>query len=215
VLTKPIVVVSFDCFGTLVDATRPEEPAVAIAQELRARGVDVPADWPEAYRERQLDPPAGAETPLPVHVSAALASRDIDADEDAIRRAVVAALDPDVETRDGALEAVEAAAEYGPVAICSNCSVSQLVWRSLERSAIAPDTFDAIVTSVDCGWRKPDRRIFEMTATRLDATLSTLVHVGDDPHADGGIEDYGGRCVLLTETELPAVPERLEEAHAE
>ena len=161
-------------------------------------------------RVRQLDVPAGAETPLPAHVAAALDSRGIDASDDAIRRALIAALDPDVETRPGAVAAVDGAAERGPIAICSNCSVPRLVDRALERSALDPDRFDAIVTSVDCGWRKPDRRIFALTAEQLDASLDALVHVGDDPHADGGIEAYGGRAVLLTEHELSAVPGRLE-----
>jgi FMN phosphatase YigB (HAD superfamily) len=209
------VVVSFDCFGTLVEAARPDEPAVAIARELQVRGVDVPADWRQAYRERHCETPSGAELPLPVHVGAALESRDRAASDDAVRRAVVAALDPDVETRPGASDAVEAAATHGPVGLCSNCSVPRLVWRSLERSALDPTVFDAIVTSVDCGWRKPDRRIFSRTADALGTTISALVHVGDDPHADGAIEDYGGRSLLLTDHELSTIPERLEECYAE
>lgn len=204
------MVVSFDCFGTLVTADRPDGPAVAIAEELQARGVEVPADWPQVYREQQLDAPTGVETPLPAHVRAALVSRGIEPRDDAVRRAVIAALDPDVETREGAGQAVDAAAKRGPVAICSNCSVQRLARRALERSTIELDTFETIVTSVDCGWRKPDRRIFERTANRLDVPLDELVHVGDDPHADGGLEEYGGRTILLTEYDLTDVPELLE-----
>ena len=68
-----VVAVSFDLFGTLVDADLPEDPASAIAEELRARDVAVPDDWAAAYRETHVDTPEGAVVPLMAHVSAALA----------------------------------------------------------------------------------------------------------------------------------------------
>ncbi|PSP96694.1 HAD family hydrolase, partial [Halobacteriales archaeon QS_5_70_17] len=158
---------SFDLFGTLVDAARPEDPAGAVARELRERGVAVPDDWASAYREVHVDAPGGAEVPLPAHVARALAGRGVDAPGNAPRRAVVAAFDPDVRTRPGAPEAVAAAAERGPVAVCSNCSVPELAARTLIRSEVDRSLLDAVVTSVACGWRKPDARIFETTADRL------------------------------------------------
>ncbi|MFD1562906.1 HAD family hydrolase [Haloarchaeobius amylolyticus] len=201
--------VSFDLFGTLVTADRPADPAAAVATELEKRDVTVPDDWADAYAEAHVDAPDGAEVPLPAHVSRALASRGVDYEHNAARRAVVAAFDPTVETRPGALEALEAAREYGPVAICSNCSVPELVGRTLVRSDFERDDFDAIVTSVGCGWRKPAPKIFELTAEELDAAPDELVHVGDDPKADGGIEAVGGIALLLEETPLADVPSRL------
>ena len=100
--------VSFDLFGTLVEVTRPSDPAAAVADELRERGVAVPPDFGDAYREMHVDAPDGAEVPLPAHVSAALASRGVDAPNNAARRAVVAAFDPEVDRRSGALDAIAA-----------------------------------------------------------------------------------------------------------
>jgi len=204
-----IVAVSFDLFGTLVTADRPADPAAAVATELEKRDVAVPNDWADAYTEAHVDAPDGAEVPLPAHVSRALASRGVDYEHNAARRAVVAAFDPTVETRPGALEAVAAAREHGPVAICSNCSVPELVGRTLVRSDFERDDFDAIVTSVGCGWRKPALEIFELTAEELGVVPDELIHVGDDPHADGGIEAVGGTALLLEETPLADVPARL------
>ncbi|QLD90172.1 HAD family hydrolase [Natronomonas salina] len=201
--------VSFDLFDTLVDADVPDDPAAAVARELRARDVSVPEDFGAAYREVHIDAPDGAEVPLPAHVSAALASRDVDAPNNAARRAVVAAFDPDVERREGALAAVEAARERGPVGVCSNCSVPELARRTLIRADLR-DAFDAVVTSVGCGWRKPDRRAFEAVARQLDADVADLVHVGDDPETDGGVEAAGGRFVDVGETPLAELPETLE-----
>jgi FMN phosphatase YigB (HAD superfamily) len=203
------VAVTFDLFGTLVDAETPADPAAAVARELRARDVPVPDDFDAAYREVHIDAPDGAEVPLPAHVSAALASRGVDARNNAARRAVVAAFDPDVERREGALAAIEGAREYGPVGLCSNCSVPELVRKALVRADLR-DAFDAVVTSVGSGWRKPDARAFETVARRLDADVADLVHVGDDPETDGGIEAASGRFVDVRETPLDALPTRLE-----
>ena len=198
--------VSFDLFGTLVTVDRPADPAAAVATELERRDVRVPDDWAAAYAESHVDAPEHAEVPLPAHVGHALGSRGVDlaGTENAVRRAVIAAFDPEVETRDGALSALAAARERGPVAICSNCSVPELVRRTLLRAE-----FDAVVTSVGCGWRKPAPEIFELTADRLDVSPADLVHVGDDPRTDGGIERLGGTALLLEDLPLAEVPDRL------
>lgn len=196
--------VSFDLFGTLVTVERPDNPAVAVATELESRGVSVPDDFADAYGETHIDAPEGAEVPLPAHVGAALRSRGVVARNNAAREAVVAAFDPEVTRRAGAKEAIEAVSEHGSVGLCSNCSVPELVGRALVRSDLY-GRFDAIVTSSGCGWRKPDRRIFEATATALDIEPESLVHVGDDPAADGGITAIGGRYVDVAGTPLSAI----------
>jgi FMN phosphatase YigB (HAD superfamily) len=206
---SPAVATSFDLFGTLVAVDPPADPAAAVGAELAALDVAVPADWADAYGESHIDAPTGAEIPLPAHVSAALGSRGVDAPNNAARRAVVNAFDPAVTTRPGALEAVDAAREAGPVGLLSNCSVPELVGRTLIRSALGREAFDAVVTSVGCGWRKPDHRAFAAVASRLGVDPTELVHVGDTPATDGGITDCGGTFLDVGETPLSALGERL------
>jgi len=203
--------VGFDLFGTLVAIDDQPEPAAAVASELDARGVSVPDDWEDAYTESHIDAPDGAEIPLPAHVSAALASRGVDAPNNVTRQAVVAAFDPAVETREGAVEAVAAAGEVGPVGLLSNCSVPELVGRTLVRSALDREHFDAVVASVACGWRKPDGRAFDALARQLGVAVEDCLVVGDSEATDGGITDHGGRFVDVTETPLADLPARLTE----
>ena len=193
--------VSFDLFGTLVTAAMPTDPAAAVAVELRDRDVTVPDDWTTAYRTPHLDVPDAAELPLPAHVAAALRSRGVDASDSVVRRAVIAAFDPDVRRREGVDAALDAARERGPVGLCSNCSVPELVPRTLVRANLR-NAVDAVVTSAACGFRKPHPRPFETLATELGVEASALVHVGDDPDTDGGIEALGGQFVDVTETPL-------------
>ena len=204
-----VVAITFDLFGTLVAVDRPDDPASAVGAELRERGVAVPDDWSAAYAERHIDAPQGAEVPLPAHVAAALRSRDVDVPNNAARRAVVAAFDPVVRTRNGAEDAVAAAAERGSVGLLSNCSVPELVSRTLIRSALDRTTFDAVVTSVGSGWRKPHPEAFGTIARKLDVDPESLVHVGDDEATDGGIASLGGTFVDVSESDLDAVASQL------
>jgi FMN phosphatase YigB (HAD superfamily) len=209
-LTGIVTAVSFDLFGTLVDVDRPDDPAAAVAAELRERDAAVPDGFAEAYRTTHIDAPPGAEVPLPAHVSAALRACGGTLPEGNVaRRAVVAAFDPHPETRPGAAAAVAAAADVGPVGLLSNCSVPEVVFRTRLRSDVPRDAFDAVVSSVACGWRKPDERAFEAVASQLDVAVSDLVHVGDDPETDGGIDTLGGRFVDVNETPLSGLPEVL------
>lgn len=187
--------VSFDAFGTLLAVEPVPDPATTVRAELTTRGVNVPEDWREAYREPHLERPAGREIPLPRHVSAALKSRGISASKSVVEAAVVDAFDPTVESRDGAATAIRAAADHGPVGILSNCSVPGLVDTALE-SASLREAFDVIITSAACGWRKPSNQAFEIAAEALDTTPNQLVHVGDDPDTDGGATSVGATAIV-------------------
>ncbi|GCF14354.1 HAD family hydrolase [Haloarcula mannanilytica] len=205
---------SFDLFGTLVATDRPAAPWDAVAEALAARSVRVPDDWEDAYRSAHREYDRGREAPLDEHVRLALASRGVEITEATAAKAVLDAFDGPVTVRDGAIEALDAAAQRGPVAVCSNCSVPGLVERTLARSDIEARSgheFDAIITSVGCGWRKPHPNIFETTADALDVALSGLIHVGDDARTDGGAGRAGAQSVLLDDDSLPTIAEQLRE----
>ncbi|WP_433631866.1 HAD family hydrolase [Halomicrococcus sp. NG-SE-24] len=204
--------VSFDLFGTLVEVTPPDDPARAVATELAARDVPVPSDWERAYAERHVETESGAELSLVDHVVAGLDSRGVAASEAEVRATLLDAFATPVRTKRGARAAVGAAAERGPVGVLSNCSVPGLVPRVLSRSELRADAFDAVVSSVGCGWRKPDERAFECVAERLNVSPSELRHVGDDPDMDGGATAAGATSVLLEDVPLTAVPSHLESA---
>jgi FMN phosphatase YigB (HAD superfamily) len=205
------VAVSLDLFGTLVAVDRPSDPAAAVGRELAARGVPPPGDWERAYRERHRQARAGAEVPLSDHVAAALASRGVDAPAETVDGAVLAAFTRgSVRTRDGAHAVLAGLAGQCPVGLCSNCSVRGLVDWALAESALETDVPDAVITSVDCGWRKPDRRAFAAVADALGVGVPDLVHVGDDPVTDGGVTDAGGEYVDVRDVALSDLPEVLE-----
>jgi FMN phosphatase YigB (HAD superfamily) len=194
--------ITFALFGTLVGADWPDDPAAAVGRELRERGVTLPEDWADAYAETHIDPPEGAEVPLPAHVSAALGSRGVEAPGNAPRRAAVAAFDPEITTREGAVEALQAATERGPVGILADAAAPELVRRAVIRADFDRDLPDAVVSSAACGWRKPDERAFEAVARRLDTATTELVHVGHDPETDGGVTAVGGRFRDVRDTSL-------------
>jgi FMN phosphatase YigB (HAD superfamily) len=204
------VATTFDLFGTLVHAPKPANPAQSIATELESRGVTVPEAWDEAYSTPHIDAPEGAEIPLHVHVARALAACGVDAPENAARRAVIAAFDPEVRAREGATDALEAAREHGSVGVLSNCSVPELVRKTLIRAGFSGE-FDAVVSSTNCGWRKPHCKAFKAVAAELGVGIEEITHIGDSPEADGGIEACGGRAILLDEVSLTEVPDLLKE----
>ena len=200
--------VSFDLFGTLVAVDRPADPAAAVGRELEASGIALPDEWATAYRTPQIEAVEGEEVSLVEHVRAVLGSDG--PDERTVRRALLRAFDTEVRTRADAGRAVGAAVERGPVGVLSNCSVPGLVGRTIDRSTLDPGRFDAVVVSVDIGWRKPDPRAFEAVAGRLGVRVEELLHVGDDPGTDGGATDAGARAVLLESVPLGDLPAYLD-----
>ncbi|MFB6283390.1 MAG: HAD family hydrolase [Halobacteria archaeon] len=215
------MITSFDLFGTLVEVRQPS-PHESIATELGKRNIVVPEDWCDAFHENHLDLPAWKEVPLPEHVGAALESRGVtprDSTEEPesggrepLHEAVFDAFAPEtVETREGVLEAVDCALSYGETGVLSNCSVPGLAELVLERSGIPIECFDVVVTSVGCGYRKPDYRAFGTVANRLNGCVPELVHVGDDPSTDDGLEELGGTAILTEDTSLTEIPDRMEE----
>ena len=57
--------------------------------------------------------------------------------------------------------------------------------------------FDATIFSNEVGYRKPDKRIFQEAASRLETNLENIVHIGDDPETDiWGAKEAGMRALL-------------------
>jgi FMN phosphatase YigB (HAD superfamily) len=155
-----------------------------------------------------VEVPHGGELALPEHTRQALASRGVDADESVVSNAVRAAFTREGTPVQGAADALEAI--DAPVGVLSNCSVPGMVTATLDRAGLL-HAVDTVETSIDCGWRKPDRRAFEAVADSLDIEVADLIHVGDNREADGGIDPLGG-TYLPVEDELSSLPGRLEEA---
>jgi HAD superfamily hydrolase (TIGR01549 family) len=199
--------VSFDLFGTLVTVEKPPDPGAAVGDALRARDVDLPPDWDDAYRTAYVDADPLEEIPLQHHVHALFESHaaDVDSTVDSvpspalIDEALLEAFETPIQTREGAVETVEALADHVPVGILSNSSVEGLVDRALERSAIPLDALTVIRSSVAIGWRKPHEQSFKQIANDLQVELEGLVHVGDDPRTDGGADRVGARAAILPE----------------
>lgn len=196
--------VSLDLFGTLVSVDRLANPAAAIAEKLTAQDITVPEDWSAAFHEAHLDVKEGGELPLPEHVTAALASRtgaEAEAIGEPVERAVKAAFAVDATPRPGAGALLDACKSRRPVAVLSNCSVPGLADHALDSAGLDIDT---VVTSVGCGWRKPDRRAFAAVADELGVEPDELLHIGDNPETDGRITTVGGTSLLVGDGELAA-----------
>jgi len=86
--------------------------------------------------------------------------------------------------------------------ICNIGRSSGKILRDLLRTLRILDFFAATIFSDEIGIRKPDKRIFEAAASRLNVEISTIVHVGDHPEADAwGAKQAGMKALLL---ELPS-----------
>ena len=93
----------------------------------------------------------------------------------------------------------ELAARGTPVALVSNWDAS--LRGLIERLGVA-DRFAAICTSAECGFAKPDRRIFRLALARLSVPPECAVHCGDDPLLDGlGAAAAGVTPVILTRSD--------------
>ena len=65
---------------------------------------------------------------------------------------------------------------------------------------------DHYVYSCDCGFAKPDPRIFEMAIERMNLSRSSIVMVGDDPDADiAGARSVGLRAILLNPEDIGGI----------
>jgi putative hydrolase of the HAD superfamily len=83
------------------------------------------------------------------------------------------------------------------LAVVSNTHSPTMVPRFLSSSGLAA-LFDAVVLSVDVGWRKPHPLLYEAALSRLDIAARDAVFVGDSYDADfAGPSSAGIRSFLI------------------
>jgi len=206
---RAVEAISFDLFGTLVSVSRPEDPAARVARCLREQDVAVPDDWAARYGTNYADVDPGVERPLTDHVLAALGEPEesMATVRPAVERAIRQAFDAPAEPRPDVEATLAALASEHRLAVLSNCSVAGLVERSLETAGLGTDLFDAVIASVDCGWRKPHEGAFRALESALELPLDRLVHVGDTAATDGGATAVGARYISIEEVPIGALPE--------
>lgn len=93
------------------------------------------------------------------------------------------------------------------MAVVSNTHSPTLVPSHLERMGIA-DLFEAVVLSVDLGWRKPHPAIYQAALDRLGITAADAVFIGDSyvPDYVGPVK-YGMRALLITPPGMVDIPD--------
>ena len=101
---------------------------------------------------------------------------------------------------EGALEAVRAAAQRGPVGLISDTGVSpgSSLRHLMSRFGFAR-YFSTLTFSDEVGVSKPQRPMFEITAQRLGVDPADLFHIGDLDHTDiAGAKGVGAKAALFT-----------------
>ena len=67
-----------------------------------------------------------------------------------------------------------------------------------------PDTFDFTIFAHDCGFHKPDRRIFELALSKTGCQPHEVLHVGDSLESDVlGAQNCGLRTAWLNRQAVP------------
>lgn len=136
-------------------------------------------------------------------IGAFLAARGVKVSEEEVERVRAACCVPSTEAerpREGALEALRWCRAHGlKVALVTN-----VLWRSAADSLVdwtqrgVADCIDAIVTSLDVGWRKPHSAMFERALGDVAVRAEQAVMVGNSPDADiAPAKRLGMRAVLV------------------
>jgi putative hydrolase of the HAD superfamily len=111
-----------------------------------------------------------------------------------------------VRDKPGVPELLARLARRFTLAVVTNTHEPSLVPDHLRRMGIA-ERFRCVVTSVECGTRKPGPRIFGHAVERLAASPERCVFVGDSLDADyRGAESAGMRAFLIDPLAKHPVP---------
>jgi putative hydrolase of the HAD superfamily len=208
----------FDFFGTLVqyspdrcDAEYPRTRAALRELGLTLSADDLTAGWQEAwypFEERSL---ADHREFSMVDVGAvflrSLLGRQPDpAQTRALMDVYIDEWNAGVTPVEGIAEWLEGLAQEYRLAIVSNVHEADLVPTHLEALGLR-HRFDAVILSVEVGWRKPHPAIYAIALEALGAQANQAVFVGDTHTADFvGPERAGIKSFLIDPYDRAGVP---------
>ncbi len=137
---------------------------------------------------------------------------------DSLTEAHMSLLEETFEVRPQTLEVLDWAAQNFRTGMISNFDYAPALHRALERFGIR-EAFETVVISVEVGWRKPHRRIFDLTLERMHITARDAVFIGDQLYVDVFGAVNAGIDVVWIETErqdwlIPGLPEPTYKVHS-
>jgi putative hydrolase of the HAD superfamily len=195
------MLVLFDIDDTLLDdaaATREAVDALREHLELDVPERELRARWFDSLRHhfaRYVAGQIGFQEQRRARVRDALAADLSDVEADGIFEVYLSAYESKWRLFADVLPCLDALGEHR-LGIVSNGNAQQQRHK-LSRLGIL-DRFACVVVSEECGWAKPDPRIFARACELGKATPSNVVHVGDRPDIDAlGAARAGLRAVWL------------------
>jgi putative hydrolase of the HAD superfamily len=210
--------VLFDFFGTLVDysASRTEQGYHGSYLIVRRMGADVTYEgfldgWTRVCAERDRRSDADDREYSMMDVGAdflrELVGREpAAADLDAFVDCYVAEWSTAVRYRPDVVDLVGRLGERYRLAVVTNTHHAPLVPGHLAAMGLS-DAFDAVVTSVEIGWRKPHARIYRAALDALGIVAADAAFVGDTYVPDFvGPRRMGMRAYLIDADHVTPVP---------
>jgi putative hydrolase of the HAD superfamily len=128
--------------------------------------------------------------------SAFLARAAVDADPAEFERLYLAEWSAGVILPPGLRELLSTLRQVHRLAVVSNTHSSTMVPDLLRKAGIS-DLFDAVVLSVDVGWRKPHPAVYATALEALGITAGEAIFVGDSYAADFAGPDAVGITAFL------------------
>jgi putative hydrolase of the HAD superfamily len=205
----------FDFFGTLVDysASRTEQGYPRSHAWLVERGAtlayeDFLAEWVRVSEEHDRRSESDDREYSMMDVGRAFLRRVLPTTSDvaAFVDEYIREWNTGVRYPAGVVDVVRGLARDHRLAVVTNTHDAALVPAHLAAMGLS-DAFDAVVTSVEVGWRKPHPRIYQAALDALDSEPTAAVFVGDTYLADyDGPRRVGIRAYLIDPDRTAPVP---------
>lgn len=209
----------FDFFGTLVAYTRSRaDQGYARSYDLVRRfGADLDyqlfldtwvATWSEFDQRSAADHREFPVTDVSAgFLTTVLGRRPSDAEVETFTAVYVREWSAGVRHLPGVADMIRQLADGRRLAVVSNAHEADLVSEHLKAMGLLP-YFDAVITSIEVGWRKPHPAIYTTALSALGIDAEEAVFVGDTYEPDFvGPERLGIRAFLIDPDRQAAVPE--------